>query len=153
MLYWTAIWPFFHRRRHRLLLQHCSWRLTFLPLLLHMMFMIGQLIFVLSLMSIQRRGQIKKKTRHATSCHVSVHKKKGRAWIFLETTTTIYWLSTDKQNGQIVVQSSHSWTWFCARDMNYRKKARMKSDSALNLEANRASKNLEIFGWVSFLDA
>ena len=57
------------------------------------------------------------------------------------------------KNGQIVVQWSISWKWFCAQYLNYINKVRMKLDSALNLEDKRVSNNFEIFWWVSFLDA
>ena len=78
-----------------------------------------------------------------------VCRRKGVRRLFR--TTTIYWRSTDKQNGQIVVQSSHSWTWFCAQDMNHIKKERMKSHSALNLESKHGSKNLKYLGKSLFL--
>ena len=47
--------------------------------------------------------------------------------------------------GQIIGQSSISWTWFCAQDKDYIIKVRMILDSALNLEAKNASKKFGTF--------
>ena len=64
-----------------------------------------------------------------------------------KTSLLSFWRRRRQQRfiGQIIGQSSNSWTWFCARDKDYNIKVRMKLDSALNLEAKDASKNLKTF--------
>ena len=49
------------------------------------------------------------------------------------------WQRQKTKNGQIVVQSSFSWKWFCAQYLDYINEVRMKSDSGLNLEKKHVS--------------